>query len=157
MKIKTIKQATNYYITSEGKVYNSNTGREVVQSTNGKRDYNQVILIDNEGNKKKFYTHRLVAEAFIPNPKNKPEVGHLKTRRDNTVEDLCWCTPLENREYQRDQKPYSSKYLGVCFDKRRNKWIAQISINKKSTYLGQFESEDQAAEAVKQARKNGKR
>lgn len=51
-----------------------------------------------KNNKGKHYSvHRLVAEAFIPNPNNLPCIDHINTiRDDNRVENLRWCTAEEN-------------------------------------------------------------
>lgn len=84
----------------------SNTGRVKSATRNGTKGgfiegfissgYKRVVLTMN-GVRKTILVHRLVAQAFIPNPENKPEIDHINTvRDDNRVENLRWVTEKEN-------------------------------------------------------------
>lgn len=58
------------------------------------------VCLGKHKNQKYYRVHRLVAEAFIPNPDDKPYVNHKDLdRQNNKVENLEWVTPLENTEH----------------------------------------------------------
>lgn len=62
--------------------------------------YLTVCLSNRVNLKKRFQVHRLVAMAFIDNPKNKPEVNHKNgVRKDNIVSNLEWVTRSENTKH----------------------------------------------------------
>lgn len=53
-----------------------------------------------EGKSKQKYIHRIVAEAFIPNPKNLPQVNHKdENPKNNSVDNLEWCSAKYNVNY----------------------------------------------------------
>lgn len=64
------------------------------------KGYYQVILCK-DNVEKSFMVHRLVAETFIPNPENKPEVNHKwEIKIDNRASELEWSTHKENCEHR---------------------------------------------------------
>ena len=83
-----------YYISNMGNVKNK-TGR-ILKPKITNKGYLSVALYNANG-KRWCYIHRLVAEAFIPNPLNKKYVNHINfIRNDNRVENLEWVTVKEN-------------------------------------------------------------
>ena len=91
---------TFYQIGSCGNIRNKNNGRINVPFDRNRTGYIRAILFDGKGGKKRYFVHRLVAQAFIPNPENKPMVNHIDgDRTNNCVENLEWVTASENMKH----------------------------------------------------------
>ena len=87
----------DYEITRNGKVINKHTGHTLAPQPNGK-GYLRVSI-----GKKLMFIHRLVAEKYIPNPENKPQVNHKDGNKlNNCVDNLEWVTNQENRNHAVD-------------------------------------------------------
>ena len=83
-----------YKVSNTGKVYSITTNREMATSNN--TSYLGVTLYK-DGKPKFKLVHRLVAQAFIPNPENKPEVNHIDhNTHNNNIANLEWVTKDEN-------------------------------------------------------------
>lgn len=79
-----------------------------------RKNYERVGLYKDKRTKQ-LLVHRLVAEAFIPNPDNLPEINHKdENKLNNCVENLEWCTRHYNLNYG-----------------TRNKRIGKVHINRK--------------------------
>lgn len=83
-----------YSVDIFGNVYKTN-GKELTQSKN-KFGY-MFVSLTKDGKQKQHRIHRLVAQAFIPNPQHKEQVNHIDgDKTHNTVWNLEWCTCKEN-------------------------------------------------------------
>jgi len=94
---KQIQDFPGYTITDDGKVISYKFKEPRVMKTwKQQAGYENIKLCKNNITYH-FLIHRLVAEAFIPNLDNLPEVNHKnKNRADNRVENLEWCSKLDN-------------------------------------------------------------
>lgn len=97
-----------YEVSTEGRVRNTKTGKLLRQSANNK-GYMRVELRKTERRNRPL-VHRLVANAFIPNPEGLPQVNHKdEIKTNNKVENLEWCTPYYNVHHgtgiERGSKP----------------------------------------------------
>ena len=114
----------NYLIFEDGGVYSIQSDRFLKHCKNGD-GYLAVHLYKN----KKVYTksiHRLVGQAFIPNPDNKPEVDHIdRNKSNNNVENLRWVNSSEN----------SQNTSVRCNNKLNIKYILQTKLKREQTTL----------------------
>lgn len=96
--------------------------------------YVTVILYKGK-NKKSFIVHRLVAEAFIPNPENKPFINHKDENKTNNIySNLEWVTQSENISYsigkQVDQFDLDNNYIKTWNTSKEAEKTLKISNGK---------------------------
>ena len=96
---KTVHANPKYEVSDKGEVRLAETKQVLKQRTN-RYGYSKVTFNENGIAKSTPTVHRLVAEAFIPNPNNLPCINHKnEDKTDNSVENLEWCTVAYNNRY----------------------------------------------------------
>jgi len=150
-----IKDYPNYQVSNLGIVKSLNYGRgrkeKLLKPGINTSGYYFVNLYKS-GIIKSFSIHQLVAMAFLNHQPlgYKLVVNHINfNRTDNRLENLEIVTARENSN--RKHIKSSSRFVGVHFDKIKNKWRAYIYINGKIKYLGFFYSEIEASKYYESA------
>ena len=86
-----------YFVSDNGDVISMFTSNPVKLKKRPRNGYLTVVLYDEYRKPKSLYIHRLVAQAFIPNPEGLPDINHKdKNRSNNNVSNLEWCTRQYN-------------------------------------------------------------
>lgn len=87
-----------YAVTSCGKVWSYKSKRFLKPSDNGNGYLFVVLSKDNK--RKQYYVHRLVAEAYLPNIENLPQINHKdENKTNNCLQNLEWCDCKYNNNY----------------------------------------------------------
>ena len=100
---KLVADYPNYSVSNYGRVRNNKTGY-ILKPLEVGFGYVVVELWNKNGPKSKKI-HRLVAEAFLPNPDKKPQVNHIDgNKKNNRLDNLEWVTASENMKHSYDSK-----------------------------------------------------
>lgn len=110
-----------YKVSNFGKVKRIHGGhKRILKKSLFKSGYVRVCLTVNSI-EKTIRVHRLVAQAFIPNPFNKPFINHIDNNIENNhASNLEWCTSKENKDHSVEQgrQAYGSKNGNSKFNER---------------------------------------
>lgn len=141
--------------------YNTNGFKEILYKGRmlkfnvGKNGYLSVMLCKN-GKTKRHYVHRLVAQAFIPNPDNLPEVNHKdEVSIHNFVDNLEWCDRYYNLNYGTLQKrsAVSRGHKVLQYDKDGKLMNEFYSTRQAEKFIGKNGANTAVSECCKGKRK----
>lgn len=100
---KTIRGYSNYQVSNFGRVKSLSyrrTGKEKILSQKQTKCGYMAFWLYDSGVRKMPLVHRLVAESFLPNPEDKPQVNHIDgDKTNNQANNLEWVTQSENEKH----------------------------------------------------------
>ncbi len=96
----------------------------------------------------KFYKEHRLAWLYHYGVFPKNQIDHINnTKNDNRIENLREATNTQNQTYKNKREGTSSKFKGVSWNKKFQKWRVRITINGKQKYLGLFNNETEAGKS----------
>lgn len=128
-----------YEVSNMGRVKSLHFGKEkLLKLQKHKFGYDTLMLHQKEEKPKHFNVHRLVAEAFIPNPDNLPCVNHKDCNTSNSIaSNLEWCTQQYNLKYNNAHLRAGKKTPVYQLNKDTNEIIKEWeSIRQAAQHLG---------------------
>lgn len=144
-----IHDAEDYLINKDGRVYSFKT-LKVMKPFKGTSGYQTIgLMINNKQRHKRI--HRLIAEAFIPNPCGFPFVDHIDINKlNNSIDNLRWITKSGNNRNTNLVKRNLPR--GVFYNKssKINPYRVQINLGE-TIYLGSYKTPEEASNAYKSA------
>ncbi len=155
---KTIEGYSKYQVSNDGFLMQIKNGiilKLHLDKSKLCKDYSRYIVSLKRDDKvmKKHKIHRLVAQAFVPNPDNKLEVDHIDgDPLNNHYTNLRWSTRTEQMANTKMPSNNTSGTKGVSWKKDKKKWKAYCSINKKQHHFGYFDNKEDAEKAVIEGR-----
>lgn len=135
-----------YEVSNLGNVKNKKTGRILVKAVDG-TGYHTVGL-SNDGDVKTHKVHRLVCEAFHPNPNDLATVDHIDNNKiNNHIDNLRWASFQENCRNVGLTSRNTTGVKGCSYNQKNKKYTASICSNGVIYYLGMFPTLARAKQA----------
>jgi len=124
-------------------------------SANHKNKYLMVTLTDKVNRRHEtLCVHRQVAIVFIPNPNNLPEVNHLRTKNDITIDDLEWSTRSDNqKDAYKKGLIIAKKGTEAIFARKVGKYLDGLII-KEYPLMADAKRDGYCPDSIRQAIKN---
>lgn len=131
----------SYYVSNAGEVFSVRSAK-LLRPSPTEKGYMRVCLQDH-GLKEWKRIHRLVAEAFIPNPHQKETVNHINgIRSDNRVENLEWATMQEQNSDDRRRRNMSESMSHSEYVQNKKRRVVQMTTSGQviTTYSSMHEA-----------------